>query len=189
MCVSALPACTPVRAWCLGRSEEDARSPGTEITGGCALPCRCWELELGSFARSASALSSWAISPAPVVLSHCPLSCCLVLTWSGILLKIKQYDLLVEKVRNSTISYPWKLQNASPIGTVVIIGEFLLCWGCFCLFLIGILGLDRFIMYSKLSSGGKWIFSEIPNDTIWGGAGGSLVCCIISQNCLVFFEF
>ena len=28
--------------WC-----EDIRSPGTEVTDSCELPCGCWELNLG----------------------------------------------------------------------------------------------------------------------------------------------
>ena len=34
---------TCLHAWCLLRSEEKVRSPGTEVTGGCELPCGCWE--------------------------------------------------------------------------------------------------------------------------------------------------
>ena len=29
---------------CPWRPEKGIRSPGTEVTGGCELPCRCWDL-------------------------------------------------------------------------------------------------------------------------------------------------
>jgi hypothetical protein len=38
-------------------SEEGTGSPGTGVTGSCELPCRCRELNLGSSARTASALN------------------------------------------------------------------------------------------------------------------------------------
>ena len=47
MCLNVLPACMSVyyvHACCLWASEEDVRAPGTGVTGGCNLPCRCWEL-------------------------------------------------------------------------------------------------------------------------------------------------
>jgi hypothetical protein len=49
---SACVSVHPVGAWCLQRSEEDSRSPGTRVTDGCKAlppptPCVCWELNLG----------------------------------------------------------------------------------------------------------------------------------------------
>jgi len=37
----------PVCAWCLRRSEEGIRSPGTGDKEGCEPPCGFWELNLG----------------------------------------------------------------------------------------------------------------------------------------------
>lgn len=45
------------------KSEKGVKSPGTGARDGCDPPCRCWELNSGSFGRTASALNLWAVSP------------------------------------------------------------------------------------------------------------------------------
>ena len=48
--VSVLRACGHVYhvcAWCLRRSEDGIRSPGTGVKSGCESPCGCWVLKLG----------------------------------------------------------------------------------------------------------------------------------------------
>ena len=48
--MSILPVCRSVcqmHAWYPRRPEEGVREPGTGLTGGCDLPCGCWELNMG----------------------------------------------------------------------------------------------------------------------------------------------
>lgn len=49
MCMKVLSRCTFVyhNAWCLGRLEEDIRSPGTQVTDRCELLFHCWESNSG----------------------------------------------------------------------------------------------------------------------------------------------
>lgn len=49
MCMKVLSRCTSVyhNAWCLGRLEEDIRSPGTQVTDRCELLFHFWESNLG----------------------------------------------------------------------------------------------------------------------------------------------
>lgn len=46
MYMNVLPAYVPVHQvhpWCLQKPEGGIGSPGTSNTGGCQLPCECWE--------------------------------------------------------------------------------------------------------------------------------------------------
>lgn len=49
--MSVLPRCNVcmyiVCVQCLRRSEGGVRSPGTAVSEGCELPCKCWELNSG----------------------------------------------------------------------------------------------------------------------------------------------
>lgn len=56
--------------WCLWRPKEDTRSPGTEITDSCKLPCGCWDSNLGPSVRTESALAACTISPALIFFLH-----------------------------------------------------------------------------------------------------------------------
>lgn len=43
-CFACTCVCAPLHAWYSQKAEKGIRVPGTIITGGCALPCRCWVL-------------------------------------------------------------------------------------------------------------------------------------------------
>lgn len=47
ICMPVSPACISVYNVHVWKPGEDTGSPGTEVTSGCELPCRCWELNLG----------------------------------------------------------------------------------------------------------------------------------------------
>lgn len=49
MCMNVLTACIyvyQVHVWYLKRSEDNVKTPGTEVRDGCKPPCECWELKL-----------------------------------------------------------------------------------------------------------------------------------------------
>lgn len=54
--------CVPCVCSYSGRSEEDIRSPGTEVTDLWAVQCRCWEANPCSLQEQLSALKHWTIS-------------------------------------------------------------------------------------------------------------------------------
>ena len=47
------------------RPEERVRSQGTRVTGGCELPCGCWELNLGPLEEQPVFLTSEPSLQAP----------------------------------------------------------------------------------------------------------------------------
>ena len=51
MCMNVLSAGVFVyhmRAWCSQRPKGGTGTPGSGVKDSCELPCRCWELNLGS---------------------------------------------------------------------------------------------------------------------------------------------
>jgi hypothetical protein len=50
--------------WCLGRTEEGVRSPGTGVADGCEPP-GCWELNLGPLEEQAGSALTLAPSLQP----------------------------------------------------------------------------------------------------------------------------
>lgn len=66
---------------CLWESKVRFMSPKTKYAGSCKLPERFWGISPASFARTASILRQWAISPAPSIhlrisFDICKVNCC-----------------------------------------------------------------------------------------------------------------
>lgn len=71
MCMGVLHACLSVHhasAYLVQRPEEGNGSPGIKVTGGCKLPCICWELKSGPLKQPVFLTDKPSLQPSSIFL-------------------------------------------------------------------------------------------------------------------------